>query len=196
MNRLKLIRTLALGVVLLVPATSEAGAPLICQTFQTGASSVLPWGDGSDWNTLHGRYDIQRLTADTMRLLSSHAPVIARMENLRRATLYAAKDARVASELLAALLARAEAPGAGAHALFDAGYLIESYKQSSTMNRGVAPSRNGYALVTRALALVGTDAEMEFAASLMTSGATSAEHRRRAVSGATNGSLLARNITR
>jgi hypothetical protein len=54
---------------------------------------------------------------------------------------------------------------------------------------------DGYALVTKAIAMTGTSPEMEFAASLMKDGPTSAEHRRKAVAGATAGSLLARNLT-
>jgi len=53
---------------------------------------------------------------------------------------------------------------------------------------------DGYALVVKAIALAGTSAEMEFAASLMKEGAASAEHRRRAVAGARAGSLLAKNL--
>jgi hypothetical protein len=40
------------------------------------------------------------------------------------------------------------------------------------------------------------NAEMEFAASLMTQGATSSEHRARAAAAATNGSALAVNLAR
>ena len=52
------------------PRTSEAGPPLICHPFATGTESVLPWGTGPGWNTPDRRYDVQRLTADTLRLLT------------------------------------------------------------------------------------------------------------------------------
>ena len=199
-------------VILALPAIGEAGPPLICHPFQTGSEAVLPWGDGSSWNTPDDRYDVQRLTSDTVRLLSRGQPVIARMENLRRATIYAARDQRVASELLSAVLARAlsaMASGApNADALFDAGYLIESYKQAAALHqsglRAASTSRrwmldgeaaaDGYAMVRRAIVLAGNNPEMEFAASLMKPGTAADEHRRRATSDAIPGSLLARNL--
>ena len=129
------VRTLTMALLLALPAVSEAGPPLICHPFQTGTEAVLPWGDGSSWNTPDTKYDVGRLTGDTLRLLSRGRPLIARMENLRRATIYAAKDPRVANELLSAVLARALASAAtgtpDAEALFDAGYLLETYKQAT-----------------------------------------------------------------
>jgi hypothetical protein len=53
---------------------------------------------------------------------------------------------------------------------------------------------DGYSMVAKAIRLVGTSPEMEFAASLMKDGPTSAEHRRRALAGAPAGSLLAKNL--
>jgi hypothetical protein len=212
MTRLARISTIA--VLLALPAVSEAGPPLICHPFQTGSEALLPWGDGSSWNTPDNRYDVQRLTADTLRLLSGGQSVIARMENLRRATIYAARDQRVASELLSAVLARALAATAAARpnadALFDAGYLIESYKQAVSLHKASlfaesTPNRwtlrdeaagDGYAMVTRAIALAGNNPDMEFAASLMASGAIAEAHRQRAASQAHAGSLLARNLSR
>ena len=209
-----LVHISTIAALLLLPALSEAGPPLICHPFQTGRAELLPWGDGSSWNTPDIRYDVERLTGDTLRLLSAGQPVIARMENLRRATIYAARDQRVANELLSAVLARALAATAAgtpsADALFDAGYLIESHKQAvslhrtslfaqSTPNRWTLrddPAGNGYVMVTRAIALAGNNADMEFAASLMTSGAAAEAHRQRAASQARAGSLLARNLGR
>ena len=125
--------------VLALPRISEAGPPLICHPFATGTESVLSWGTGSGWNTPDRRYDVQRLTADVLQLLSPKAPILARMENIRRATIYAGQDPRIANELLAAVLARAVAASAGTApdplALFDAGYLLESYKQAAHLHR-------------------------------------------------------------
>ncbi len=205
-------RSLFAGAVVLVLATvAEAGPPLICHPFDTGAAQLLPWSQGQGWNTPDRSYDVQKLTADTLRLLTPEAPVLARMENLRRATIYAASNRDVAAELMAAVMKRAQAPENARDPLaqFDAGYLTESYRQAThiykwdmlgsserskwTLRR--EPSGvDGYALVTQAISLAGGSAEMEFAASLMKDGNAASEHRRKAMAGAKPGSLLARNL--
>jgi hypothetical protein len=193
---------------------AEAGPPLICQPFDAGKASLLPWDSGRGWNTPDRSYDVQRLPADTMRLLSREMPVLARMENLRRATIYAAQDRRVAAELLTAVLGQAltaavRDPG-NPLPWFDAGYLVESYRQASHVykwdmlagaERGAwnlrsEPGLDGYSFVRKALQVAGTHPEMEFAASLMKEGPVSAEHRRRALTGAPAGSLLAKNLAK
>jgi hypothetical protein len=214
-HRPRFLRTLlAVGLVAGVAGAAEAGPPLICQPFDAGKAPLLPWNTGQGWKTPDPSYDVQRLTADTLRLLSREAPILARMENLRRATIYAAQDRRVAAELLSAVLgqaltAAARDPG-DPLAWFDAGYLVESYRQASHIyqwdmlsgseraawNLRNAPGLDGYSFVRKALQLAGTQPEMEFAASLMKEGAASAEHRRRAVTGAQAGSLLAKNLAK
>jgi hypothetical protein len=191
---IRVVSAVVVGLLLLMPAASEAGPPLICHPFQTDGAALLPWGDGSSWNTPDRNYNVRNLTQDTLRLLSPTSPVLARMENLRRATIYAARDRNAADQLLAAVVARAESPQAGPQALFDAGYLIESYKQAVHLHGGAAPTRDGYTMVRRAIAVSPESAEMEFAASLMTQGSVSDAHRRRAQAGASAGSLLARNL--
>jgi hypothetical protein len=133
------------------------------------------------------------------------------MENIRRATIYAGSDRQAASDLMSALVARAQSPEGGRDSLaqFDAGYLIESYRQAahiykwdmlSTAERAKWALRSepagvdGYALVTRAITIAGGNPEMEFAASLMKEGTVGAEHRRKAMAGAKPGSLLAKNL--
>jgi hypothetical protein len=205
-------RSLIAGAVVLALATvAEAGPPLICHPFAAGTAPLLPWSPGQGWNTPDRNYDVHNLTADTMRLLTPEAPVLARMENLRRATIYAASDREVAAELMAAVLKRSQAPEGARDPLaqFDAGYLIESYRQASyiykwDMLNGSERRRwalrtepanvDGYALVTKAISLVGNSPEMEFAASLMKEGPLASEHRRKAMAGAKAGSLLARNL--
>ena len=210
----RLRAVLALGVLMAASHAVEAGPPLICHSFEAGAAPLLPWSSGAGWNTPDRSYEVQRLTADTLRLLSPDAPVLARMENLRRATIYAARDRQVAAELLAAVLGRALGAavdgGRDPLAWFDAGYLIESYRQadlafhrdarSSVEHASLAATGpaglSGYRLVLKAMELAGPSPEMEFAASLMKEGPASEEHRRRATSGAKAGSLLARNLSR
>jgi hypothetical protein len=196
-------------VALAAPAL--AGPPLICHPFETGSAALLPWSKNTtNWNAPDPSYDIRRLTTDTMRLLTTDAPVLARMENLRRATIYAARDTAVARQLLAAVLGRALTSAMGApdaHAYFDAAYLIEAYRQGS-YGYGTSQARDswtlepppagldGYVLMKKAIALAGPSAEMEFAASLMTQGAASAAHHARAAATAAPDSLVARNISR
>jgi hypothetical protein len=201
----------ALGFLLAAAAVAEAGPPLICHPFDAGTASLLPWGQGQGWNTPDRSYDVKKLTTDTLRLLSADAPILARMENIRRATIYAAQDRAVAAALMGAVLARTEAPGGSRDPLawFDAGYLVESYRQASHIYKWDMLTRSdraqwtlraepagvdGYALVVKAIALAGVSPEMEFAASLMKDGTKAAEHRRRAVAGARAGSLLAKNL--
>jgi hypothetical protein len=205
---MKSLRTLgSVAAVLTIAAAAEAGPPLICHPFDAGNAQLLPWAArGQEWNTPDRAYDLKRLTTDTLKLLSPDAPILARMENMRRATIYAAQDPRIATELLRAVLKRAEPASGGAVsplALFDAGYLVETFHQGTAINRSSDALTvalrdlkviDGYAIVRRAMDVGGATPEMEFAASLMKEGPVSAEHRRRAVSGAPTGSLLARNL--
>ena len=205
---------LAAGLVVFaaMSGTAEAGPPLICHPFDAGSTALLPWGSGPGWNTPDRAYDVQKLTADTLRLLTPTTPVIARMEIMRRATIYAGQDRKVAAALLKAVVDRAKAAPAGSHdpmPWFDAGYLIETYRQSEGTAKFnmladseplLAEFRNaprgaeGYGLVLKALQFAGQNPEMEFAAFLMQRGTVAAEHRRRAEAGATKGSLLAKNL--
>src|SRR5690606_28899917 len=101
---------------------------------------------------------------------------------------YAARDKALAADLLAALVARTRVSGMDAPeralAMFDAGYLLESYSQAHQVFKwdmlnaetrrawafDADQAEDGYALVRQALALAGSNAGMEYAASLMTAG--------------------------
>lgn len=205
--------TLTLAALALAPAVLLAGPPAICHQFQTGGAPSLPWGDGSGWRRTLPGYDLQRLADDTMRLLTPTAPVLARMETIRRATIYASTDVRVASDLLSRVLGRAldgvASGAANRQALFDAGYLVESYRQANLiykyeMLRGAEKAAwqlretprglDGYSWIASALSMGAPDAEMEFGASRVREGATSQGHVRKAISGARAGTLLAANL--
>lgn len=120
---------------LLLCGSALAGPPLICHPFVTGADAkLLPWAPAAkNWNTPDRAYRVENLTSDTLRLLTPDAPILSRMENLRRATIYASENPRVAAELLQRLLERAAHPAAdersAALAQFDLGYLVETYRQ-------------------------------------------------------------------
>jgi hypothetical protein len=197
------LRVTAGLVVLLAFATPAlAGPPLICHRLDIGTARSLPW-NGTAWD-LSGNenYDTRNLVPDTLAILDSGAPVIVRMETLRRATLYSRKDPQAAKELLTKLYQRATASEAAgrsdALAWFDAGYLAEAYGQWFYNAPNPAAGIDGYSLVTKALALrKQSDPEMEFAAALITlQGPEQAhqEHARRAMAGAKSDPLLARNL--
>lgn len=174
-------------VLLACAARAEAGPPLLCDPFRPEpGAALLPWAPApTSWNAPDPDYDRRQLVGDVLRLLTPQASILARMENLRRATIYATADPRLAGELLAAVTARtttaAGEPSRDPLAWFDAGYLIETYRQAShiarwdmltgdarrmwTMNR--APSADGVALVRQAIALSGSNRAMEHAMSLM-----------------------------
>ena len=174
----RITSTVTVAVLLAVTKAATAGPPLICHPFDAGSAALLPWGQGQGWNTPDRSYDVERLTADTLRLLSPDAPVLARMENLRRATIYATKDRRIAAELLAAVLAKALSGAAERPrdplTWFDAGYVLESYRQASVIHYASPiasqPEIDGLRFVEKALELAGSNPEMEFAASLMKEG--------------------------
>jgi len=202
---------------LLLATAAQAGPPLICHTIEIGQSKSLPW-ISHNWNLSGGEtYDTKNLVRDTLEILAPDTSVLVRMETLRRATLYARKDPVAAKELLARLHARATSAESSGHpdalAWFDAGYLVETYKQwigqnLPHMTDGMRLDTNpdagvdGYALVKKALALRtsalrGDDPQMEFAAALITLSGPQTEHRehaQRAISGAKTDPLLAQNL--
>ena len=193
----------ALAAVVFLATPALAGPPLICHPFVTESGALITWGKGSGWNTPDHAYDIKKLVADTTAVLTPAAPTLTRMENLRRATIYAMRDPVVAEQLLKALMARALSTTHDGHAWFDAGYLIEAYRQGEYLRAGKKAAAwtavdetirvDGYGFVKKAMAMTGATAEMEFAASLMTQGAVADAHRARAAK-AGPGSLVAKNL--
>ncbi len=200
-------RLLSLGLLTILttfaapPQTAGAGPPLICWPLEIGDAKSLPWdsrkGEKVDYN-------IERLVEDTLPLLSPDTPVLVRMETLRRATIYAHQDARIASDLLARVKARAldaEAKGKpDADACFDAGYLIECYRHISPISRlkTWATGPDGYGWVLKGIGLSGGNPEMEFGAALVAEGLKKRdpEHLRKTLTGVADNSLLARNLVR
>jgi hypothetical protein len=194
MRHIHHLKLFAVALLVAIPSLAEAGPPLICHPFQTAGSSLLPWGTGPGWNTPDGDYDVKRLAADTLAILNDEAPILTRMENMRRAAIYATRDAHVAEQLLTAVLARATRPDPSRMATFDAGYLIETYKQATHMFGRAITAQDGYAMVVRAIGMGAPAPEMEFAAALMTQGTISSAHLHRARQAVAADSPLARNI--
>lgn len=173
------------GLMLAFSSLAQAGPPLVCHPFDIGRARSLPWGsDSARWNAPLDSYNLARLADDTLALLTPQTPVIVRMETMRRATIYAQRDPLVAKELLLKLHERtinAESHGRpDALALFDFGYLVETYRQASidyerqpdgSQKRIDKPNPasgfDGYALVEKAIQIRGRDPQMEFAATLI-----------------------------
>ena len=175
---------------------------------------MLPWAEGNQWHLPHPGYDRANLVADTLSLLSADAPILVRMENMRRATIYAEENPAMAAELLRAVVERTTTKPAEARAealeWFDAGYLVETYRQLGLIyQHGMLPSHgrwtslvpaelaalDGYALVQKASALApDARAELDFASALMAREPLTTTHMRRAASSAAADSLLAQNL--
>jgi hypothetical protein len=173
-----------------------AGPPLICHRFEIGAAKSLPWA-GTAWD-LSGNenYDTRNLVRDTLAILDPKAPVLVRMETLRRATLYARNDPQAAKELLTRLHARTADKPSDALAWFDVGYLAASYSQ--WLKQNPAAGVDAYPLVQKAISLRGNDPEMEFAAALITLRGPEKdhqEHAQKAIAGAKADPLLAQNLS-
>jgi hypothetical protein len=194
-----------------IAGTAVAGPPLICHSIDIGSAQSLPWSS-SGWN-LSGQetYNVDNLVQDTLALLGPSTPVLVRMETLRRATLYAQQRTPIAKELLFRLEARTRENPKDALAAFDFGYLVESYRQASWLRQhtdwlkasadatttNFAMKLDGYESVRKAIALRGTDPQMEFAAALMTMEGSHEAHERHlqnAMAGAKADALLARNL--
>ncbi len=215
------VRAAVIGLTVIgmaaVARPALAGPPLLCHPFEIGSSASLPWRGTAGWFDAQPGYDVQHLVADTASLLTPSTPVIVRMETLRRAAIYASRDPEVAKQLLATLeeRVRAEEGKTSALALFDAGYLTETFKESGrTASRspgalgtkaGAAASAadhvDGYVLVQRSLALRPGDASIELASALIATStrdrkALYAEHAQKARAGAQRDALLAKNLDR
>jgi hypothetical protein len=206
--------TLLVATLLCFTTIAKAGPPLICHTIEIGEAKSLPW-ISHNWNLSGGEtYDTKNLVWDTLEILAPDTPVLVRMETLRRATLYGRTDPVAAKDLLARLQARASAAESSGHpdalAWFDVGYLAETYKQwigknmphmtdGMRMDPNPAAGVDGHALVKKAIALRGSDPQMEFAAALITLSGPQAEHTehaRKATAGAKSDPLLAQNLAR
>ena len=159
----------AVAAALMAPRAAVAGPPLLCFPFDIGAARSLPMLQGS-WRAIDPSYDVSHLVGDTLALLTTDTPVIVRMETLRRATVYAADRPEIAEALLAALRNRAKVPAANAGlAVFDFGYLVETYRQAAPIFKrsiGSIDGIDGYQFVLKARALQ-SDASMEYAAKLI-----------------------------
>jgi len=130
---------LTLGFAVLSTVPCLAGPPLICHPIEISGAKSLPWKNTGGWQGSDPSYSVARLAEDTLALLAPGTPVPVRMETLRRAAIYSAKDLKQGAEITTRLTARvldAEAAGKpDATAWFDAGYWVESMRQASFLYR-------------------------------------------------------------
>ena len=209
------LRAPALLALSLFAFAALAGPPLLCRPFDTAGAPSLPWA-GQRWNQPRADYDLRTLSANTEALLAADTPVIARMETLRRAAIYASRDAAIATQLLSRLHARvtrASTPSSRALATFDSGYFTETLDEVVRLQgydmpgvgkvdtaglRTLLAGRDGDAQVDAAITLRPGDPAMRFAAALIASAdqrpTAYATHVRLARAGARSDRLLARNL--
>ena len=209
------IRTRILGFTMMALVASTgialAGPPLLCHPFDIGTAKSLTWDGSRGWMGRADGINMQTLVADTEALLTPTTPVIVRMETLRRAAIYASRDAQVAPQLLQRLQARA-GNGTDPLASFDAGYLVETYRQIGELgkygNSGLQAKHDvvaalvkdvdGYAMVQKSLAARANDPGLEFASALIAASINRKtaynQHAVKARAGAAQDPLVARNI--
>ncbi len=213
---IKFALSLLVLISLVIPAL--AGPPLICHPFEIGEAKSIAW-NGSQWRDIKKDYDINQLVPDVMAILETDAPILVRMETMRRASVYAVwslrdhkvgfdpKGDRVALALLDKIMARKDAAEKNGYktkaeklALFDAGYLLETYKYigfEETSKRTL--TTEGLAWVEKANNALDCPGEMEMALAIMLQNhrgqeAAQDKHLKIAVSKAAEGSLLAKNL--
>jgi hypothetical protein len=209
--RSRLIPVLTL-LALALAHPALAGPPLLCHPFDIGGARSLPWSGAHAWFDGQPDYNISAVVEDTTALLTPATPVIVRMETLRRAVIYASANQQIASALLQRLVARAESTEKAGHpdalAFLDAAYAAEAlheitqlrempaFRERAVALADVGRAANGYALITRALAVRPDDPAIHFAAALIAADnrAAYAEHKARATAGRSQDALLARNI--
>ncbi|MDQ3056335.1 MAG: hypothetical protein M3Q96_01090 [Pseudomonadota bacterium] len=209
------LRALALLALSLCAFAAIAGPPLLCHPFDTAGAPTLAWG-GPRWNQPRADYDLRTLSANTEALLKADTPVIARMETLRRAAIYASRDGAIARQMLSRLdarITRAATPLSQSLARFDSGYFTETLDEVVRLQgydmpgigkadtdglRALLATRDGDAQVDAAIKLRPNDAAMRFAAALIASAdqrkTAYATHARIARAGAANDRLVARNL--
>lgn len=193
---------LCVSAVLLSASIAAAGPPLICHAVEVGDAECLPWGD-KPFKQSRG-FPTSELVGRTVKALTGTSSALVHMETLRRAALYSERDGELATQLIGALMARAldaEAAGTDASlAWLDAGYLAQCYDQLGVrtgVQCGSSGCIVGYAWVRRSIELSPDDAELEFAAAMMTALAGGSEHERhvaRVRKLAARDSLVSRNL--
>lgn len=217
MTRISLRSATGILTLIALAATADvamAGPPLLCHPFDIGSAKSLTWDNSHGWQGRIGATNMKTLVADTEALLTPDTPVIVRMETLRRAALYASTDTQIATELFTRIQARAATAKQGALETFDAGYLIETFRQISDRHgwtrddgrqiqsaalKSMLGNANGEAMVQQTLTARNGEPALEFAAALIAASykgrqADYQKHAQKARAGAAQDPLLTRNL--
>ena len=166
--------TLALVLVAALASPALAGPPLVCFPFDIGTARSLPWAPDTGWKGLRDDYDLTKLTSDTTSICPHPRQSWSGWKHCGgpRCTRRATKRREGLLDWIEPARRRGNRQRQPrALALFDAGYLIEVYKQLTPISAKtgeLAASLDGYAMVRQSLALSGNDPAIEFAAALMT----------------------------
>ena len=220
-TRQTLLRAGIIGLTMVTAAAvarpAFAGPPLLCHPFDIGSAKSLPWSGVSGWSDGQAGYDIKHLTDDTVALLTPATPVIARMETLRRAAIYAGRDTNVAKQLFLTVTDRTRPDASGKTdplSLFDAGYLTETLREIGRVGErsdqlgpnaagmtALVRNVDGYDLVLKSLALRPNDGSIELASALIaasdrTHKAQYESHAQKARTAAKQDALLEKNLSR
>jgi len=209
----RMLMTSAVLAALGMPASALTGAPFIFQPFDIGSARSLPWSALNNFLGIRDEYDFHRVVADTAALLTPATPTLVRMETLRRATVYASRDRKVAEELVDFVIGRItrlEAPGPPEPiAVFDAGFVVEAFNELQQYSAGskvfwgldrsivgITRPFNGRALLEQSAALRPNDASIQFALALVVPTEPSEPYLLKARAGAREDALLANNLAR
>jgi hypothetical protein len=179
-RRLILIMTMAAAVA---GRPAFAGPPILHHPLDIGQSRSLPWNHSAPWYEGDRQYDIHNLVTDTEALLTPSMPVIVRMETLRRAAVYATRDATVAHQLLTRILSRLTTPQGEHDALawFDAAYVTAAFREFERLSsepqfriraeavRDLTLAEHSQ-LIHKALALRPQDPNIAFGAAVIAAG--------------------------
>ncbi|HLJ49132.1 MAG TPA: hypothetical protein VKU01_24120 [Bryobacteraceae bacterium] len=148
---------------------AHAGPPLICHPYNIGSAQSLPWGENTsrNWDNPDPKYNTNQLAADTLRILDGNAPILVRMETMRRAVIYGEKNHGAAAALVATLKQRAAAEQSPALANFDYGYLVATLNQMQWLYKeDLTGGADGYQFVQKALAS-NDSPDMHYAAAMI-----------------------------
>jgi hypothetical protein len=207
------LKLLAASLALALAVPALAGPPIMCHPLDIAKAKCLPMGPGAmECST---GLSAAKAIDETLTILKGDASPLVRMETIRRATVYVAKDGAKAKELLSRVMALAldqssKTDKETAAGLFDAGFLAACYAEMSVdvgWKPGEADGVQGYAWIKSAIAKLPPAAperaEMEFGAALATHplehtkpGIRAAydDHLKQAEAGCKTDSLLASNI--